>query len=42
MIVLATLLARHRFAPVQGKAPRPVTIPTLRPEGGVWLTVEPA
>ena len=42
VIVLATLLARHRFAPVQGKAPRPVMILTLRPEGGVWLTVEPA
>ena len=42
VIVLATLLARHRFAPVQGKAPRPVMILTLRPEGGVWLRVEPA
>ena len=42
VIVLATLLARHRFAPVRGKAPRPVMILTLRPEGGVWLTVEPA
>jgi cytochrome P450 len=41
VIVLATLLARFRFSPVPGKAPKPVMILTLRPEGGVWLTVEP-
>ncbi|SDO14593.1 Cytochrome P450 [Lutimaribacter pacificus] len=41
VIVLATLLARYRFAPVPGKAPKPVMILTLRPEGGVWLTAEP-
>ena len=40
VIILATLLARFRFALVPGKAPKPVMILTLRPEGGVWLTVE--
>ncbi|MFC2969792.1 cytochrome P450 [Acidimangrovimonas pyrenivorans] len=40
VIILATLLARFRFAPVPGRAPKPVLILTLRPEGGVWLTVE--
>ena len=42
VIILATLLARHRFGLVEGKAPKPVMILTLRPEGGVWLTVEDA
>lgn len=42
VIILATLLARFRFAPLPGKAPRPVMILTLRPEGGVWLQVERA
>ncbi len=42
VIILATLLARLRFAPVPGVAPRPVMILTLRPEGGVWLQVEAA
>lgn len=42
VIILATLLARFRFGLVAGKAPRPVMILTLRPEGGVWLTVERA
>ena len=40
VIILATLLARFRFARVEGRAPKPVMILTLRPEGGVWLTVE--
>ena len=40
VIILATLLARFRFAPVQGRDPKPVMILTLRPQGGVWLTVE--
>ncbi len=39
VIILATLLARFRFAPVPGKEPKPVLILTLRPEGGVWLNV---
>lgn len=42
VIILATLLARFRFGLVPGKAPRPVMILTLRPEGGVWLSVERA
>ncbi len=41
VIILATLLARFRFAAVAGKAPKPVMILTLRPEGGVWLTADP-
>ena len=40
VIILATLLSRFRFAPVTGRAPKPVMILTLRPEGGVWLMVE--
>ncbi|MGQ0567030.1 MAG: cytochrome P450 [Gemmobacter sp.] len=42
VIILATMLARFRFAPVPGKEPKPVMILTLRPEGGVWLMVERA
>ena len=40
VIILATLLARFRFALVPGKAPKPVMILTLRPQGGVWLGVQ--
>jgi len=40
VIILGTLLARFRFAPVAGRDPVPVLILTLRPAGGVWLTVE--
>ena len=40
VIILATLLARFRFSQVAGRDPKPVMILTLRPEGGVWLTVE--
>ncbi|MGO4909180.1 cytochrome P450 [Pseudorhodobacter sp. W20_MBD10_FR17] len=42
VIILATLLARHRFSAVEGKDPKPVMILTLRPEGGVWLKVDAA
>ena len=42
VIILATLLSRFRFARVPGRDPKPVLILTLRPEGGVWLTVERA
>ncbi|WP_415921748.1 cytochrome P450 [Tateyamaria sp. SN6-1] len=42
VLLLATLINRHRFAPVPGLEPKPVMILTLRPEGGVWLNVEPA
>lgn len=38
VLILATLLARFRFAAVPGRQPKPVMILTLRPEGGVWLT----
>src|SRR6056297_137641 len=41
VIVLATLLGRFRFKSVKGVDPDPVMIITLRPEGGVWLEVEP-
>ena len=40
VIILATQLARFKFTPIPGKAPKPVMILTLRPEGGVWLGVE--
>lgn len=42
VIILATLLARFRFGLIEGKVPKPVMILTLRPEGGVWLTVDAA
>jgi cytochrome P450 len=42
VIILATLLVRFRFARVPGREPKPVMILTLRPEGGVWLQVDPA
>lgn len=42
VIILATLLARFRFARIPGKDPKPVMILTLRPEGGVWLSVTSA
>ena len=42
VIILATLLSQRVFKPVEGKSPDPVMILTLRPEGGVWLTSEPA
>ena len=40
VIILATLLARFKFTAIPGRAPKPVMILTLRPEGGVWLGVE--
>ena len=39
VIVLATLIARFRFAPVPGRDPVPSMVLTLRPAGGVWLEV---
>ena len=42
VLILATLLARFRFDAVPGRAPKPVMILTLRPEGGVWLQVTDA
>ena len=41
VIILSTLLARFLFARVPGREPQPRMILTLRPEGGVWLTVTP-
>ncbi|WP_410216250.1 cytochrome P450 [Paracoccus sp. (in: a-proteobacteria)] len=41
VIILATLLARFRFARIPGREPQPRMILTLRPHGGVWLTVRP-
>ncbi|MEM8979845.1 MAG: cytochrome P450 [Pseudomonadota bacterium] len=41
VIILATLLGRFKFTLVEGKNPEPVIILTLRPEGGVWMEVEP-
>ncbi|MEP2781751.1 MAG: cytochrome P450 [Pseudoruegeria sp.] len=41
VIILATLLSRFEFDPVEGREPKPVMILTLRPEGGVWLKVRP-
>ena len=40
VLILATLLARFRFTLVPQKAPKPVMILTLRPEGGVWMQAE--
>jgi cytochrome P450 len=40
VIILSTLLSRFAFAAVEGRAPKPVMVLTLRPEGGVWLKVE--
>jgi cytochrome P450 len=42
VVILATLLARHRFSIVPGKVPKPVMILTLRPQGGVWLMIDAA
>lgn len=40
VIILASLLARFRFSAIAGRQPVPVLILTLRPQGGVWLTVD--
>ena len=42
VIILATLLARFKFSRIPGRDPKPVMILTLRPEGGVWLQIDPA
>ncbi|MEM1431569.1 MAG: cytochrome P450 [Pseudomonadota bacterium] len=41
IVILASLLTRFRFRAVPGQRPDPTLIITLRPEGGVWLEVEP-
>ncbi|WP_265500617.1 cytochrome P450 [Paracoccus beibuensis] len=41
VIILATLLANFRFDRIPGREPQPRMILTLRPDGGVWLSVRP-
>ncbi len=41
IIILATLLARFRFSGVEGRAPKPKLILTLRPDEDIRLKVEP-
>ncbi|TJZ91107.1 cytochrome P450 [Paracoccus gahaiensis] len=41
VIILSTLLARFLFARIPGREPQPRMILTLRPHGGVWLSVQP-
>ena len=38
-IILASLISRYRFTPIEGKGPTPEMVITLRPKGGVWLKV---
>jgi cytochrome P450 len=40
-IILASLISRYRFEPIEGKEPVPEMVLTLRPKGGVWLKVTP-
>lgn len=40
-VILATLAAHFRFAPVPAAVPQPVMVMTLRPKGGVRLRVTP-
>ena len=40
-IILASLISRFKFEPIQGKDPVPEMVLTLRPKGGVWLKVAP-
>ncbi|MGB1234335.1 MAG: cytochrome P450 [Planktomarina sp.] len=42
VMILSSLLAKYKFTAIEGKEPTPVMIVTLRPEGGVWLQVDPA
>jgi cytochrome P450 len=39
-IILASLMARFRFLAVEGQAPQPVMVMTLRPKGGINLAIE--
>ncbi|MCY3877838.1 MAG: cytochrome P450 [Rhodobacteraceae bacterium] len=41
VIMLSALIAEFHFSPVADRQPEPVMILTLRPKGGVWLTVQP-
>lgn len=40
-IILASLISRYQFVPIEGKEPTPEMVLTLRPKGGVWLKVVP-
>jgi len=40
-IILASLISRYRFEPIEGKDPVPEMVLTLRPKGGVWLNIIP-
>ncbi len=40
-ILAATILARWRLAPVEGREPRPLPSINLRPLGGIWLRPQP-
>ncbi len=40
-IILASLILRYKFEPVEGKDPMPEMVLTLRPKGGVWLKIVP-
>ncbi len=40
-IILASLISRYHFEPIDGKEPVPEMVLTLRPKGGVWLQVTP-
>lgn len=42
VIILSTLLARFEFEAIPGRDPRPEMVLSLRPAGGVWLTVRRA
>ena len=38
-IILASLISRYRFEPMEGRSPTPEMVLTLRPKGGVWLNI---
>ncbi len=40
-IILASLISRYHFGPIEGKTPVPEMVITLRPKGGVWLKLTP-
>jgi cytochrome P450 len=41
VLLLALLLRRFRFAPVEGRAPVPVAHLTVRGRDGIWLRITP-
>lgn len=38
-LILASLIRRYRFEPVEGQEPKPVARLTLRAENGIWLRI---